>query len=1102
MAEKSSSSWGPQWTALIAVLVAAGGALFYVTPLSSSRPDAVPSSRITSLGYEDVEARLWQDPFQARDDDKTDHPMVESSTTPTAGPTTRPVGPTHQWEDLTRQISDKSSHGLVIILPVMVQAGRYAELCEQRMRIRVAVLDALAIQQFIPDDSEHIGRASMGWAWQSFGDPAQDRKKIESAAVAPPSLGTTSSGPSVLSVPYEWCHRSAKGSSEKESNTPDHILILWLNEDAFSDLPMTRLSVFCDRTRRCVTKPLKFKVIGPRVSTALRAMAEEACKILPEETKTALNAVCMFSATATAADDALLDGLALPAGFDRTQQDPFTKLINSSLQPGFLTRTTLTDSLLCHAVIDELDRRGDTFIRRRSCTPPKDDGEGEQSDIALVCEWDTFYARSLVDSFIKDATGACEAKTPWIKTKYYLRGIDGRVPANEAREQQQRTGDKSDSSSKIEKSVAYMERPEGMSGLDYLRRLADELQTLDGDLRAGGKGHGLRAIGVLGNDVYDKLLVMRAIRDRLPNVQFFTFMMDARFALASERAATHNLIVCANYGLRLNDEYQGAMPPFRDSSQTAAFTGVQFAIRESGDPMRAELINSLSDPKTARLFTIGRSGVTDLSVSEPKIHQIHPPRPEKLRWTNRSITICLTALVLACLLGFPILLGARPEKLQLQVLLTEMTPFLTWVIPAVLLIVLVLYALDDTLEGEPFAWFDGISIWPTECVRLTVIALCVHFFARSFCAIRKNELHMEKEFKLLEPLKSPEKWNPDDDHPEPTGSINALPEPPLDESKWKWLPRRLRTQMRFIRLNQWYVYGPADTARIEAEWSKRPTASSKGDADSQADGKSPIKVFAQNLWWEYKRRSGGLRYVRVGIMSGLYLCFCLLISSLLGMPESPARSPHALKWDSLILFAAAVSAIFLTFFVLDSTFLNKRVIQLLMRQGTHWPWGVFGRAEFQEIHLGEELTEYLDIRFIAMRTQAVGDVIYFPFMVFFLLIISRNSFFDNWDWPLGLMLVLGSNIGLAITGTLMLRGAAEEARRRALIDLDQRRRVALADGTTAKAQVIDKLMTEVENERRGAFSLLSQYPVLAAILLPSGSVGIWVLLEYLARQLN
>jgi hypothetical protein len=45
---------------MLAVALAASSALLYFSPLSSSRPDNT-AERVEGLGYQDVDARLWQD---------------------------------------------------------------------------------------------------------------------------------------------------------------------------------------------------------------------------------------------------------------------------------------------------------------------------------------------------------------------------------------------------------------------------------------------------------------------------------------------------------------------------------------------------------------------------------------------------------------------------------------------------------------------------------------------------------------------------------------------------------------------------------------------------------------------------------------------------------------------------------------------------------------------------------------------------------------------------------------------------------------------------------------------------------------------------------
>jgi hypothetical protein len=229
-----------------------------------------------------------------------------------------------------------------------------------------------------------------------------------------------------------------------------------------------------------------------------------------------------------------------------------------------------------------------------------------------------------------------------------------------------------------------------------------------------------------------------------------------------------------------------------------------------------------------------------------------------------------------------------------------------------------------------------------------------------------------------------------------------------------------------------------------------------------------------------------------------------------GRPTVPARGEFCRQVDSCLTMTSVFLSIVLTFFVLDATYLNKRFVHYLGLTDTHWPHGtadpLFKAYAPQWKPDAAALTEYQDIRLIAARTKVVGEVIYYPFAIFFLMVLARNPLFDDWDWPVGLVIVLVANITLAVIGALMLRREAEKARRQAIEKMNRRligyKSQGTADGAEQKAAVMTELIEQVENERDGAFSILSQHPILAAILLPTGSVGLWVLVEYTARTLG
>lgn len=141
----------------------------------------------------------------------------------------------------------------------------------------------------------------------------------------------------------------------------------------------------------------------------------------------------------------------------------------------------------------------------------------ENSDvIILVSEWDTFYGRSLPEAFTevlendRGRKAASEEVCPPGVCRYvYMRGLDGEIPESKAPENgaSDRTG------------TQELERAVGVNRFDYLRRLAQRIKSDFFDIPEI-----VRAVGVLGSDVYDKLVVRQALRPSFPDALFSSRM--------------------------------------------------------------------------------------------------------------------------------------------------------------------------------------------------------------------------------------------------------------------------------------------------------------------------------------------------------------------------------------------------------------------------------------------------------------------------------------------------------------------------------------------------------------------------------------------------
>ena len=104
-------------------------------------------------------------------------------------------------------------------------------------------------------------------------------------------------------------------------------------------------------------------------------------------------------------------------------------------------------------------------------------------------------------------------------------------------------------------------------------------------------------------------------------------------------------------------------------------------------------------------------------------------------------------------------------------------------------------------------------------------------------------------------------------------------------------------------------------------------------------------------------------------------------------------------------------------------------------------------------------------------TDIVSPIIYFPFIVLCLMILSRSPLFDNLGTPYQLMVVFGVSGLYAAACAFKLRGVAERARGMALERFTHLLVRAKGQGSAHHRVMQIEIMTrEIESLRRGAFA--------------------------------
>jgi len=540
-----------------------------------------------------IEARLWQDPFDAVERYRK---KLTDSKNPDAEHVCSP--------DLSPLAGDKPAPDIMVAL---VEGGPYADEVERRRRIRYALLAGFKNSHRVPDQEQYIHCLRLA------------------ANLSPDTPQKTG----FVDAPYEVFVSNPfdpPTALEGAPPPPDRTIVFWFKQDVLGSTPLQSLETLRETLKNkiavaCAPKPCAeppdtavLKVIGPSTSTVLRDMFQD------QDIGQATPKVEIYSPLATADNETLDRGY--PKLSPPLASRPSMKLLRTVSDDGTMTQLMLEELKLRRVDPATGVRCSEGKLRRigSSCTR---DLRRSGNRIALISEWDSFYSRALIESFktqvARDARLGSDEKNhrdvvdQWILRFSYLRGLDGRLPEESASNEKSPSTDPGKNKDPTQLDLSPLEKSDGNSQLDYLRRLADHIANEDAAYRRNGES-GIGAIGVLGVDAYDKLLVLQALKSRMPYKLYFSTDLDARMLQRGQAQTTRNLILAAPYGLTLTRALQQDVPPFRDSLQSAVFISVLAALApQSFDAKRAKFDYSKSELLSPGIYEVGISGFIPLA---------------------------------------------------------------------------------------------------------------------------------------------------------------------------------------------------------------------------------------------------------------------------------------------------------------------------------------------------------------------------------------------------------------------------------------------------------------------------------------------------------
>ena len=1071
--EKSKTPLLPFSTIFVAL--AAIGVTLFTQPFEGARPPEPDNRKYIAR----VNARLWQDPFDAVLKSRN----LGSLTPPTIDISSGNGKPARKtWSDANCRfkLTDAMSEGKLTVLGVMVPGGPYFEDGESRMRYRHAVLSGLGRLRYVPDDSEYI----------EFAKVLSDSAPKDGYHLA-------------NIMPMELFSSSMPGSGNL-------ILILWMNDSVFREEPLTKIG----RIARYFSVSTKsgdnrFALIGPANSDSLREMVRDAwgpanaprqssftdtseITHTSDLTPTFRLPYRIYSAMATTDDLGLLkyaESTTHKAGEQRSQPasegDAGRAIEDKFGKRGFrLERTIGSDRQLARALIKELKLR-------------KVDLMDPGTRVLLVAEWDTYYGRSFEESFAAEFREALrddlrvKRVSPEgadrlnsadvggrVRRLSYLRGIDGKLPGG-ADEKRARDDNKDIAKDDAAKTPKKFEQPVGTNQQDYLRRLSEEIYGLDEELRHDKKGE-IKVIGVMGTDFYDKHLVLQALRQKFPDAVYFTTDMDARLLNRDNLKWTRNVVVASNFGLSLRKDstvdVQGEIPPFRDNYQTSiyytvlkAFSGEICNLETANCQEVRNLVESFDSRRKPMIFEVGHNRA--VLLTDPG-ETIHPKRGRIYTGTWRPPVLILLGalfLLLTCTALNRLYKGFLGASTGRKILSAVALILAASVVPAILYL--------SSFEGEePFSLFGGISVWPTELLRLIAILLSCFLFYRAYNSRRESTRKIIEDFHF--DRVSPEKMT--------LGNFFG----------------RLRN---LVCPQVWTMKGAKDwfSAVLDCGWgfdkpegSGRPVCARYTPVESAEPGQRPIPTL-EGLWRKYRARDTGWhRFWRVTIVSVLYLLFCWTIISF-DKPMSPVRGRISASIDAFMLAACVISFVVLICYVFDVTACCRRFILLTSE-------AFAGRKiDFEEDNVSAGIKENMDlIRLFAVRTAVIGRFVLYPFVVWLIMVFSRFEYFDNWRLPVSLAVVLSLAAIFTWASAILLRLDAEKARTRIVESLTRLQTDLLFEGRKPGPPIMRQIaytIHEIKSIREGAFAPLSQHPVLHVIMVVSGGLGGMFGLDLLSR---
>ena len=969
------------------------------------------------------------------------------------------------------------------VLAIMVPGLPYEDRVERRIRYRVALSYSMAELEYNPVDSERIGCIQFSSNFKN------------------------------LPVPYEWYVKEEDGKDKKaDENTSgqclEAVLVLWIDEDEFGleKRPLTLLKELRNKlVSRHISDEKNFHVIGPYSSGTLRMMEREAQNgHTPSEGSTLT--VYNYSAT--------------------HQKENVPPQVSSDAMS--VKHLISSDKSLAELMYKELKLRQYLFDHR----------VWQKRKIILLAEHDTDYARNLLEVF-SGQTYECDFD---FKKYTYLRGIDGST-AREKLNKEKEGITTSPSSADIQLAGKWMtnKRPniaEGNNQLDYVIRLAKMIK----------RDHGTPfAIGILGSDIYDKLMLLKELRSQFPEVLFFTTDYDSLYSDLPNFRDARGLLIASAYGPRLNKKFQEITPSFRGVYQTALFHAVRAVL---DDTKYKDVLNKQSEPC---LFEVGLTHAVNITpqnlLEKNKLHVI--PSQYDIRkfpaatWWHfvYFIYVFLPCLLLLRVVKPQLIIDVLKlrwiDKLMLldkiakddegqkeSVKIKESDEYhkerdrLQYYVSMLccsflgLLIIVFFFHCLSKFGFEHFSWNDGTSIWPLTLCHAFIVVLGIAFLIGIVRCFLKTRVELS-EILFHDKGYTPTQAYLQSKNSEKTSEV-ILPQFPdyRDYRDYRILERSLRQRIalyfqqplralrQLLSLRSLLALRKCFLFLFGKELRKCNEENKVSDTDTLEN--------MQYKWRHYEEQDVRYYILSLPISLIVFLMFTIL---LLGhQTYTSCRGNFSLWWLDINLCAFIVVVMnLLALFMITmlACIVVEKYMQCANFVNTMTPpkdWTVTPSDSSAGLSRENSL-HWLYLEMIGKWTEGNKNILWQPTILFILAVASRILYYDSFGPGATARLIIGIVLlGMIVVPVGILRSRSLAFRSRLLEDLRGRELKALSSVSDSdkeenreivSVKQIQLLYEDIAEYKKGIFMPIFWHPMMPIFTLLAGGISIPILFELL-----